>query len=154
MDQINSNQEKVATSIFHDAQGQLTLRSGLSKFQTHPSSYVCYHYLITCKYEKDLIKNSWEKLSGNTVFPIMSMGIFSNAQGQLTLHSVAGSGQILNSFELSCMSSWPVNMKWITWKKQLRKSGNIYILDAQGQETLWSGIRSGRISNSYKLLCM
>ena len=33
------------------------------------------------------------------------MGIFSHAQGQLTLQSVVGSGRILNSSELSCMSS-------------------------------------------------
>ena len=31
------------------------------------------------------------------------MGIFSHAQGQLTLQSVVGSGQISNSSELSCM---------------------------------------------------
>ena len=35
--------------------------------------------------------------------------------------------------------------------KQPRKSGNI-VYDAQGQVTLWSGVGSGRISNSPKLI--
>ena len=51
------------------------------------------------------------------------MGIFSDAQGQLTSQSVVGSGRILNSSELSCMSSLPARMKRIV-KKQPRKSGN------------------------------
>ena len=34
------------------------------------------------------------------------------------------------------------------------KSGNIDFLAAQGQVTLWSGVGSGRISDSAKLLCM
>ena len=37
---------------------------------------------------------------------------------------------------------------------QPRKSGNIDFLEAEGQVTLWSGVGSGRISNSSKLLCM
>ena len=40
------------------------------------------------------------------------------------------------------------------YEKQLRKSGNIDFLDAQGQVTLLSRVGSGRISNSSKLLCM
>ena len=51
------------------------------------------------------------------------------------------------------MSSLPVSMKRIGWK-QPGTSGNIDILDAQGQVTLWSVVLSGRISNSSKLLCM
>ena len=39
-------------------------------------------------------------------------------------------------------------------KKRPRKSGNIDFLDAQGQLTLWSGVGSGRISISSKLLFM
>ena len=40
-----------------------------------------------------------------------SMGIFSDAQGQLTLLSVVGSGRISNSCKLLCMSSLPASMK-------------------------------------------
>ena len=39
------------------------------------------------------------------------MGIYSDAQGQLTPHSVVGSGLIWNSSELSCMSSLPASME-------------------------------------------
>ena len=42
------------------------------------------YVLITCKYEKDPIKNSQENVM-TFVFPnYKSMGIFSDAQGQLT----------------------------------------------------------------------
>ena len=37
---------------------------------------------------------------------------------------------------------------------ETRKMGNINFLDVQEQQTLWSLIGSGRISNSSKLLCM
>ena len=41
------------------------------------------HVLITWKYEKNPIKNSWENMM--TGFPhYKSMGLFSYAQGQLT----------------------------------------------------------------------
>ena len=52
------------------------------------------------------------------------MGIFSDAQGQLTPQSVVRSGRISNSSELSCMSSLPGSTKRIGEKKQSRKSGN------------------------------
>ena len=45
-----------------------------------------------------------------------SMGIFSDAQGQLTLMSVVGSGRILNSGMLLCMSSLPASIKRIRSK--------------------------------------
>ena len=45
-----------------------------------------------------------------------SMGIFSDAQGQLTLLSVDGSGRISNSCKLLCMSSLPASIKRIRSK--------------------------------------
>ena len=74
---------------------------------------------ITCKYDTDLIKNSWEKVA-TPFIPIISLWDFSNAQGQLTLQSVVGSGRISNSSELLCMSSLPG-----LDEKQPRKSGNV-----------------------------
>ena len=41
------------------------------------------YVLITCKYEKDPIKNSRENMM-TSFFPYNSMEIFSYAQGQLT----------------------------------------------------------------------
>ena len=53
------------------------------------------HVLITCKYEKDLIKNSWENVI--ICFPhYKSMGIFFDAQGQQTVVR----GRIRANFEL------------------------------------------------------
>ena len=49
------------------------------------------------------------------------MGIFSDAQGQLTLQSVVQSGRNWNSSELSCMSSLPASIKGSD-EKQPRKS--------------------------------
>ena len=48
MDQINSNREKVATSIFRRSRAANSVvrgRVSVTKFSTHPSSYVCHHYL-------------------------------------------------------------------------------------------------------------
>ena len=53
----------------------------------------------TCKYEKDPIKNSREKVA--TLFShYKSMGIFSDAKGQLTPQYVVESRRISNSSEL------------------------------------------------------
>ena len=45
-----------------------------------------------------------------------SMGIFPEAQGQLTLQSMVGSGQILNSSKTLWLSSLPAKMKKIRSK--------------------------------------
>ena len=45
-----------------------------------------------------------------------SMGIFPDAQGQLTLQSTVRSGQISNSFESLWLSSLPAKMKKIRSK--------------------------------------
>ena len=51
-----------------------------------------------------------------------AMGIFSDAQGQLTPQTVVGSGRISKFRELSCMSSLPASMKRIRWKTAENKS--------------------------------
>ena len=74
------------------------------------------YVIITCKYEKDQIKDSREKVE--TPFShYIPMGIFSDFQGQLTLQSVVQSSQNSNLFELSCMSSLPatVEKKWTSF---------------------------------------
>ena len=49
------------------------------------------YVIVTCKYEKDQIKNSREKVE--TLFShYKPMGIFSDVQGQLTPQSVVQSG--------------------------------------------------------------
>ena len=61
------------------------------------------HVIITCKNEKDAMKNSREEVATS---------IFRHSR-QVTLWSGVGSGQILNSSKLLCMSSLPASMKRI-----------------------------------------
>ena len=112
--------------------------------------------LVTCKNKEDPIKNE-----GARVFTTLYSN-FSDAQGQITLELVVVSGQNLNSYTLSCMSSLHARMRMIESKmKELEcsqdfshyKSMGIF-LDAQGQLTPQSLIRSGRISNSSEMFWM
>ena len=106
--------------------------------------------LVTCKNEEELIKNE-----GTRVFTKLYIN-FSDPQGQL----VVVSSRNLNSSKLSCMSLLPVRMRMIKSKmKELEcsqdfshyKSMGIF-LDAQGQLTPQSLVRSGRISISSEML--
>ena len=110
--------------------------------------------LVTCKYEKDPIKNEGARVD-TTLY-----SNFSDAQGQITLVLVSVSGRNLNSSKLSCRSSLPKRMRMIDSKeKELQcsqdlshyKSTGIFP-DAQGQLTPQSLVRSGRISNSFEML--
>ena len=87
---------------------------------------------------------------------------FSDAQGQITLESVAVSCRNLNSSKLSCMSSLPGRMKTIVskmkgleWSQHFSHYKSMGIFpDAQGQLIPQSLIRSGRILNSFEMLSM
>ena len=74
-----------------------------------------------------------------------SMGIFPDAQGQLTPQSFVRSGQISNSSEMLWMSLLPANMK----KSDARVLTTLYInfSDAYGQITLLLVVVSGRNLN-------
>ena len=126
----------------------------LSKNQNLTSIKDCNTF--TCKYEEDPIKNEGARV----VTTLYSN--FSDTQGQITLVLVSVSGRNLNSSKLSCMSSLPAIMRMIDSKmKELvcsqdfshYKSMGIFP-DAQGQLTLQSLVRSGRISNSSEMLWM
>ena len=96
---------------FSDAQGQITLKTGgfPPKFEPIQAFIVV---LVTCKNEKDPIKNKGSRVL--TRFPhYKSMGVFSNAQGQLTPQSVVKSCRISNSSEILWLSSIPARMKKI-----------------------------------------
>ena len=105
--------------------------------------------LITPKYEDDPVKNE-----GARVLTTLYIN-FSDVQGQITLVLV-----VVSSRNLNCMSSLPARMSMIDLKmKELEcsqdfshyKSMGIFP-DAQGQLTPQSLVRSGRISNSSKML--
>ena len=66
--------------------------------------------LVTCKYEKDPIKNEGARVD-TTLY-----SNFSDAHGQITLVLVSVSGRNLNSSKLSCMSSLPARMRMIDSK--------------------------------------
>ena len=112
--------------------------------------------LVTCKYEKDPIKNEGARVD-TTLY-----SNFSDAQGQITLVLVSVSGRNLNSSKLSCISSLPARMRMIDSKmKELEWSQDFshykslgMFPDAQGQLTQQSLVRSDRISNSSEMLCM
>ena len=112
--------------------------------------------LLTCKNEEDPIKNRSAR-----VFTTLYIH-FSDMQGQITLVLKVVSGRNLNSSKLSSMSSLPARMRLIKSKmKELEcsqdfshyKSMGIFP-DTQGQLTLQSLVRSGRISNSSEMLLM
>ena len=57
------------------------------------------HVFLTCKNEVDQIKNEGARVL-TRFLPYKSMGIFPDAQGQLTPQSLVRSGRILNSSEM------------------------------------------------------
>ena len=64
-------------------------------------------------YNRSFALRAVELKSGNTVFPIMSMRICLDVQGQLTPQSVVRTGGILNSSEILCMSLLPASINKI-----------------------------------------
>ena len=86
-----------------------------------------------------------------------SMWIFPDAQGQVTLQSMVGSGQISNSSKTLWLSSLPAkNEKDPIKNEGARVFTTLYsnFSDEQGQITLELVVVSGRNLNSFKLLCM
>ena len=85
------------------------------------------------------------------------MGNFPDAQGQVTLQSIFGSGQISNSSKTLWLSSLPAKMKKIRSKMKALECSQHYtefFPDAQGQITLEMVVVPGRNLNSFKLSCM
>ena len=85
-----------------------------------------------------------------------SIGIFPDAQGQLTLQSMVKSGQISNSSKTLWLSSLPAKKEDPIKIGGARVFTTLYInfSDAQGQITLELVVVSGRNLNSSKLSCM
>ena len=73
------------------------------------------HVLDTCKNEEDPIKMKALECSQDFSH-YKYMGIFPDAQGQLTPQSLVRSGRISNSSEMLWMSSLPASMKKIRSK--------------------------------------
>ena len=74
--------------------------------------------LVTCKNEEDQIKNEGARVLTRSS-QYKSMGIFSDAQGQLTPQSLVKSGRNLNSSRILWLSSIPASMKKIRSKMKV-----------------------------------
>ena len=72
------------------------------------------HVVVTCKNEDESKMNELECSQDYSHYK--SMGIFPDAQGQLTPQSLVRSGQISNSSEMLWMFSLPASMKKIRLK--------------------------------------
>ena len=111
---------------------------------------------LTCKNEEDPIKNE-----GARVFTTLYIN-FSDTQGQITLGLVVVSVRNLNSSKLPCISSLSARMKMIQskiieleWSQHFSHYKSMGIFpDAQGQLTPQSLVRSGPISDLFKMLWM
>ena len=104
-----------------------------------------------------LIKSKMKELECSQDFSHnKSMGIFTDAQGQLTPQSLVRSGQISNSSKMLWMSLLPASMKKIQSKMKALEWTQHYtaIFHTQGQITLVLVSVSGRNLNISKLSCM
>ena len=84
------------------------------------------HVLVTCKNEEDQIENQKVLDCSQDFSHYKSMGIFPDAQGQLTLQSTVRSGQISNSSKTLWLSSLPAKMQKIRSKIEALKCSQHY----------------------------
>ena len=121
---MNSKREKVATSfIFFLAQGKLTLWSVVRSDRILNLSKLLCMSSLPASMKRIWWRTATEKWQ-HSFSHYKAMGIFSDAQGQLTPKTVVGSDRISNSSELLCMSSLPASMKRIAWKTVEKKWQN------------------------------
>ena len=83
------------------------------------------HVLVTCKNEVDPIKNVGARVF-TRFFHYTSMGIFPDAQGQLTPQSLVRSGQISNSYEMLWMSSLLASIQKIRSKMKELECSQVF----------------------------
>ena len=102
-------------SNFSDAQGQITLELvAVSGRNLNSSKLSCMSSLPA---RMRMIESNMKELECSQDFShYKSMGIFPDAQGQLTPQSLVRSGQISNSSEMLWLSSLPAKMKKIRSK--------------------------------------
>ena len=117
-DPIKNEGTRVVTTLnsnFSDAQGQITLvLVSVSGRNLNSSKLSCMSSLPA---RMRMIKSKMKELECSQDFShYKSMGIFPDAQGQLTRQSSIRSGRISNSFEMLWMFSLPASMKKIRSK--------------------------------------
>ena len=117
-DLIKNEGARVDTTLysnFSDVKGQITLvLVSVSGINLNSSKLSCMSSLPA---RMRLIKSKMKELECSQDFShYKSMGIFPDAQGQLTPQSLVRSGRILNSSEMLWMSSLPASIKKIRTK--------------------------------------
>ena len=117
-DPIKNEGARVVTtlfSIFSVAQGQITLVLVSISGRNLNSSKLSYMSSIPARIR--MIDSKMKELECSQDFPhYKSMGIFPDAQGQLTPQSLVRSGRISNSSEMLWMFLLPASMKKIRSK--------------------------------------
>ena len=118
-DPIKNEGARVVTTLysnFSDAQGQITLvLMSVSGRNLNSPKLSCMSSLLPARMR--LIGSKMKELEcSQDFFHYKSMGIFPDAQGQLTPQSLVRSGRILNSSEILEMFSLPASMKKIRLK--------------------------------------
>ena len=98
--------------IFPDAQGQQTPQSLVRSGQISNLSEMLWMFSLPASMKKIQLKMKVLECSQDFSH-YKSMGIFPDAQGQLTPQSLVRSGRISNSSEILWMSSLPASMKKI-----------------------------------------
>ena len=102
---------------FSDAQGQLTPKSAMESCRNSYSSELLWLVLLSAKMKK--IHQEMKILEWSQHFShYKSMGIFPDAQGQLTHKSLVESCRISNPFEILWLSLLPARIKKNKSKKK------------------------------------
>ena len=127
-DVIKNEGARVLTTIyinFSDAQWQITLVLVVVSSRNLKSSKLSYMSSLPARMRS--IKSKMKELECSQYFShYKSMGIFPDAQGQLTPQSLVRSGRISNSSEMLWMSSLPASMKKIRSKMKALECSQHY----------------------------
>ena len=122
-DPIKNKGPRVLTTLyikFSDEQGQITLVLVVVSGRNLNSSKLSCMSLLPARMR--MIDSKMKELECSQDFShYKSMGIFPDAQGQLTLQSLVRSGPILNSFEMLWMFLLPASMKKIQSKMKAQE---------------------------------
>ena len=114
-DPIKNSGARVFTTFysnFSDTQGQITLESVVVSGRNLNSSKLSCMSSLPARMR--VIETKMKELECSQDYPhYKSMGIFPDAQGQLTPQSLDRSGRISNSFEMLWMVLLPASMKKI-----------------------------------------
>ena len=112
-DPIKNEGARVVTTLFinfSDTQGQLTPKSMMESCRNSNSSELLWLVLLSARMKKIHLKMKVLEWSQHFSH-YKTMGIFSDAQGQLTHKSLVGSCRISNPYEILWLSLLPARIK-------------------------------------------